>query len=69
MRRKRKMMAAAIRIKMTAIASFAVKGMEVLDLVLDCDLSYEDCIALARLSASLWYTEDFSSTVWERRNP
>ena len=48
------------------MASLAVKGTEVLDLVLTCDLSYEDCIALARLSASLWNTEDFSSTFWER---
>ena len=31
-----------------------------------CALAYEDCIALARLSASCWYIEDFSSTVWER---
>ena len=48
------------------MASFAVKGTEVLDFVLDCDLLYEDCIVLARLSASLWYIEDFSSTFWER---
>ena len=31
-----------------------------------CALAYEDCIALARLSASCWYIEDFSSTFWER---
>ena len=31
-----------------------------------CALAYEDCIALARLSASFWYMEDFSSTFRER---
>lgn len=37
-----------------------------LSVVEDCDLSYEDCIALARLSASAWAAADSSFTSWER---
>ena len=54
---------------MTAIASFAVKGTKVLDLVLVCDLSDEDCFAVARLSSTAWAATDSFFSEWERWSP
>lgn len=59
-------MAAAIRRKMTAIASFAVKGTEDLDLMMSCDLSDEDCFAIAMLSSTCCAAADSSFSSWER---
>ena len=60
------MTATAVSIIRTAIASFAVKGMEVLDFMLLCDLSDEDCFAIAMLSSTCCAAADSSFSSWER---
>lgn len=60
------MTAAAVIIIRTAIASFAVKGTEDLDLMMSCDLSDEDCFAIAMLSSTCCAAADSSFSSWER---
>ena len=50
----------------TAIANFAVKGTEDLDLIISCDLSDEDCFAIAMLSSTCCAAADSSFSSWER---
>lgn len=60
------MTAAAVSIIRTAIASFAVKGTEDLDLIISCDLSDEDCFAIAMLSSTCCAAADSFFSSWER---
>lgn len=60
------MTATAVSIISTAIASFAVKGTEDLDLMISCDLSDEDCFAIAMLSSTCCAAADSSFSSWER---
>lgn len=62
-------MVAAIMIRMMAIASFAMNGIEDFVLVTDCDLSAEDCAANTVLSSSSREDSDFSFSDWERWSP
>ena len=54
------MTATAVIIIRTAIASFAVKGTEDLDLMISCDLSDEDCFAIVMLSSTCCAAADSS---------
>lgn len=60
------MTATAVIIIRTAIASFAVKGTEDLDLMISCDLSDEDCFAIAMLFSTCCAAADSSFSSWER---